>query len=89
MGRADIVVAAVGVPEMIQGEWIKEGAAVIDVGINRLDDGRLVGDVDYESALPEKSRLYHPVPRGSWSDDRGQIAGEYSRRCDSPRREQA
>ncbi|OUU21447.1 MAG: bifunctional methylenetetrahydrofolate dehydrogenase/methenyltetrahydrofolate cyclohydrolase [Planctomycetia bacterium TMED53] len=63
VGRADIVVAAVGVPEMIQGEWIKEGAAVIDVGINRLDDGRLVGDVDYESAA-ERAACITPVPGG-------------------------
>lgn len=63
VGRADIVVAAVGVPEMIQGEWIKEGAAVIDVGINRLDDGRLVGDVDYESAF-ERAACITPVPGG-------------------------
>ena len=45
MSRADIVVAAVGRPEMVQGDWIKEGAVVVDVGINRLEDGRLVGDV--------------------------------------------
>ena len=63
VGRADIVVAAVGVPQMIQGEWIKEGAAVIDVGINRLDDGSLVGDVDYESAA-ERAACITPVPGG-------------------------
>lgn len=63
VGRADIVVAAVGVPEMIQGEWIKEGAAVIDVGINRLEDGRLVGDVDYESAA-QRAACITPVPGG-------------------------
>ena len=63
VGRADIVVAAVGVPEMIQGEWIKEAAAVIDVGINRLDDGRLVGDVDYESAS-KRAACITPVPGG-------------------------
>ena len=61
--RADIVVAAVGRPEMVQGSWLKEGAVVIDVGINRLDDGRLVGDVDYESALP-KASVITPVPGG-------------------------
>ncbi len=63
VGRADIVVAAVGVPEMIQGEWIKEGAAVIDVGINRLEDGRLVGDVNYEAAS-QRAACITPVPGG-------------------------
>ena len=63
VGRADIVVAAVGVPEMIKGEWIKEGAAVIDVGINRLDDGRLVGDVEFESAKQRAGGIT-PVPGG-------------------------
>lgn len=46
--QADIVVVAVGIAKMIQGDWIKPGAIVIDVGINRLDNGRLVGDVDFE-----------------------------------------
>jgi ornithine cyclodeaminase/alanine dehydrogenase-like protein (mu-crystallin family) len=45
--QADIVVTAVGIAQMIQGEWIKQGAIVIDVGINRLDNGSLVGDVDF------------------------------------------
>ena len=63
VGRADIVVAAVGVPEMIKGEWIKEGAAVIDVGINRLDDGRRVGDVEFESAKQRAGGIT-PVPGG-------------------------
>ncbi len=49
--RADIVVAAVGKAKFIQGEWLKEGATVIDVGINRLDDGSLSGDVDFDSAV--------------------------------------
>ena len=62
VGRADIVVAAVGRPEMIKGEWLKEGAAVIDVGINRVD-GKLVGDVDYEGAL-ERAACVTPVPGG-------------------------
>lgn len=61
--RADIVVAAVGKPEFIPGEWIKPGAMVIDVGINRLDDGRLVGDVDYETAA-ERASWITPVPGG-------------------------
>ena len=63
VGRADIVVAAVGRPEMVQGEWIKEGAVVVDVGINRLDDGRLVGDVDFVSAA-ERASYITPVPGG-------------------------
>ncbi|SIN79924.1 bifunctional methylenetetrahydrofolate dehydrogenase/methenyltetrahydrofolate cyclohydrolase FolD [Vannielia litorea] len=65
--RADIVVAAVGRPEMIPGDWIKEGATVIDVGINRVpgDAGktRLVGDVDYASAS-ERAGAITPVPGG-------------------------
>jgi methylenetetrahydrofolate dehydrogenase (NADP+) / methenyltetrahydrofolate cyclohydrolase len=65
--RADIVVAAVGRPRMVKGEWLKPGAAVIDVGINRVDAGdgktRLVGDVDFESALGV-ARAITPVPKG-------------------------
>lgn len=61
--RADIVIAAVGKPEFISGEWVKEGAIVIDVGINRLDDGKLVGDVEFERAA-EKASWITPVPGG-------------------------
>ena len=60
--RADILVAAVGSPRMVRGEWVKPGAAVIDVGINRTDDG-LVGDVDYEPAA-ERASAITPVPGG-------------------------
>ena len=60
--RADILVAAVGSPRMIHGDWVKPGAAVIDVGINRTDDG-LVGDVDYEAAA-ERAGAITPVPGG-------------------------
>lgn len=60
--RADIVVAAVGRPEMIKGDWLKPGATVIDVGINRVD-GRLVGDVDFASAS-EIAGAITPVPGG-------------------------
>jgi methylenetetrahydrofolate dehydrogenase (NADP+)/methenyltetrahydrofolate cyclohydrolase len=60
--RADLLVAAVGRPRMVSGTWIKPGAAVIDVGINRTDDG-LVGDVDFASAS-EVAGLITPVPRG-------------------------
>ncbi|EDN69974.1 Tetrahydrofolate dehydrogenase/cyclohydrolase [Beggiatoa sp. PS] len=61
--NADIVVAAVGKPHLIQGDWIKPGAIVIDVGINRLDDGRLVGDVDFDTASQRASWIT-PVPGG-------------------------
>jgi methylenetetrahydrofolate dehydrogenase (NADP+)/methenyltetrahydrofolate cyclohydrolase len=59
---ADVVVAAVGVPGLIQGDWIKKGAVVIDVGINRVE-GRLVGDVDYSGASQRASAIT-PVPGG-------------------------
>ncbi|MBL8710588.1 MAG: bifunctional methylenetetrahydrofolate dehydrogenase/methenyltetrahydrofolate cyclohydrolase FolD [Rhodospirillaceae bacterium] len=64
--RADIVVAAVGRPEMVKGDWLKEGAVVIDVGINRIErdgKGKLVGDVDFQSCLPKVSAIT-PVPGG-------------------------
>ena len=67
--RADIVVAAVGRPEMVKGEWLKNAATIIDVGINRLppepgsDKGRLVGDVDYAAAQNVASAIT-PVPGG-------------------------
>ena len=60
---ADILVAAVGRPGMITGDMIKPGAAVIDVGINRLDNGKLMGDVDFESAEPVAGTIT-PVPGG-------------------------
>lgn len=61
--RADIVVAAVGRPNCIKGEWIKPGAVVIDVGINRLDTGKLCGDVEFDSAK-ERASYITPVPGG-------------------------
>ncbi len=61
--QADIVVAAVGRPGLVKGEWIKPGATVIDVGINRLADGRLVGDVEFEAAS-ERAAYITPVPGG-------------------------
>jgi len=65
--RADIVVAAAGRPEMVKGDWLKPGATVIDVGINRIDAGegktRLVGDVDFASAV-EVAGAITPVPGG-------------------------
>ncbi|MEN9460759.1 MAG: bifunctional methylenetetrahydrofolate dehydrogenase/methenyltetrahydrofolate cyclohydrolase FolD [Pseudomonadota bacterium] len=60
---ADLVVAAVGIPEFVKGSWIKSGAIVIDVGINRLDNGRLVGDVEFEAAAALASWIT-PVPGG-------------------------
>ncbi|HEY0630852.1 MAG TPA: bifunctional methylenetetrahydrofolate dehydrogenase/methenyltetrahydrofolate cyclohydrolase FolD [Thermoleophilaceae bacterium] len=60
--RADIIVAAVGVPELVRGDWVKEGVTVIDVGVNRTDDG-LKGDVHFESVEP-KARAITPVPGG-------------------------
>jgi len=62
-GRADILVAAVGKPEMIKADMVKEGVVVIDVGVNRLEDGRLVGDVDFEG-VKEKASAITPVPGG-------------------------
>ncbi|MBP6344768.1 bifunctional methylenetetrahydrofolate dehydrogenase/methenyltetrahydrofolate cyclohydrolase FolD [Neisseriaceae bacterium CLB008] len=61
--QADIVVAGVGVPEMVKGEWIKPGAVVIDVGINRLENGKLCGDVEFTVAK-ERAAWITPVPGG-------------------------
>jgi methylenetetrahydrofolate dehydrogenase (NADP+)/methenyltetrahydrofolate cyclohydrolase len=63
VGEADILVAALGRPQAIRGEWIKQGATVIDVGTNRLPDGRLVGDVDFDGALA-RAAVVTPVPGG-------------------------
>ena len=60
---ADIVVSAVGNPEFIKGEWLKEGSTIIDVGITRLDSGRLVGDIEFESA-EKRAKWITPVPGG-------------------------
>jgi methylenetetrahydrofolate dehydrogenase (NADP+)/methenyltetrahydrofolate cyclohydrolase len=61
--RADILVVAVGKPGMVRGQWIKPGSVVIDVGINRLADGRLVGDVEFEAARLHAGWIT-PVPGG-------------------------
>jgi len=67
--QADILVAAVGKPEMVKGDWVKPGAVVIDVGINRVDDPtqkrgyRLVGDVDFDE-VKEVAGVITPVPGG-------------------------
>lgn len=63
VGAADVVIAAVGQPEMIKGDWIKEGAVVIDVGVNRVGDKKLVGDVEFEAASKRASAIT-PVPGG-------------------------
>ena len=63
VGRAEVVVAAVGKAEMIRGEWIRDGAVVIDVGQNKREDGKLVGDVGFEAARA-RARAITPVPGG-------------------------
>lgn len=63
VGQADIVVVAVGKPGIVDGSWIKQGAVVIDVGINRTDDGKLVGDISFDTAK-EKAAWITPVPGG-------------------------
>src|SRR5205807_352569 len=60
--RADVLIAAVGVPRLVRGDWVKPGAVVIDVGINRLPEG-LVGDVDFEP-VSEVAAAITPVPGG-------------------------
>jgi methylenetetrahydrofolate dehydrogenase (NADP+)/methenyltetrahydrofolate cyclohydrolase len=61
--QADVLCVAVGKAGLIPGDWIKPGAVVVDIGITRLDDGRLVGDVDFDTAK-ERARLITPVPGG-------------------------
>ncbi|PRY70919.1 bifunctional methylenetetrahydrofolate dehydrogenase/methenyltetrahydrofolate cyclohydrolase FolD [Halomonas ventosae] len=61
--RADLLVVAVGKPGLVKGEWIKPGAIVIDVGINRQEDGRLIGDIDFAPAA-ERASWITPVPGG-------------------------
>lgn len=63
VARAGIVIAAVGRPKFVPGAWLREGAAVIDVGINRQEDGKLCGDVDFDSAR-ERAGAITPVPGG-------------------------
>jgi len=63
VGRSDIVVAAIGKPVFVKGSWIREGAVVIDVGINRLEDGSLAGDVEFQEAS-ERAAFITPVPGG-------------------------
>ncbi len=61
--KADLVIAAAGKPSLIKGEWIKEGAVVVDIGINRLPSGKLAGDVDFDAAC-KKASWITPVPGG-------------------------
>lgn len=61
--QADILVAAVGIPKLVKKEWVKEGAVVIDVGVNRLPDGKLCGDVDFDDVL-DTAGWITPVPGG-------------------------
>ena len=61
--RADIVVAAIGKPEMVRGDWIRDGAVVLDVGINRTPAGKLVGDVEFAAAA-QRAKAITPVPGG-------------------------
>jgi methylenetetrahydrofolate dehydrogenase (NADP+)/methenyltetrahydrofolate cyclohydrolase len=63
VGRADVLVAAVGRPEMVKGAWIKPGAVVIDVGMNRMPNGKLLGDVEFAAAA-ERASAITPVPGG-------------------------
>jgi methylenetetrahydrofolate dehydrogenase (NADP+)/methenyltetrahydrofolate cyclohydrolase len=63
VGMADILIAAIGRPEAIPGDWIKEGAVVIDVGVNRIAENKLVGDVEFEAAAQRASYIT-PVPGG-------------------------
>lgn len=63
VAQADIVVAGVGIPNFVKGAWIKPGAVVIDVGINRMDDGSLCGDVEFAAAA-ERAAMITPVPGG-------------------------
>lgn len=63
VSAADVVIAAVGVPEMVKGDWIKKGAVVIDVGVNRVGEKKLVGDVEFDAACKNASAIT-PVPGG-------------------------
>ncbi|GAA3951788.1 bifunctional methylenetetrahydrofolate dehydrogenase/methenyltetrahydrofolate cyclohydrolase FolD [Allohahella marinimesophila] len=63
VAMADILIVAVGIPGLVKGEWIKPGAVVIDVGINRLDCGKLCGDVEFDAAI-QRAALITPVPGG-------------------------
>jgi methylenetetrahydrofolate dehydrogenase (NADP+)/methenyltetrahydrofolate cyclohydrolase len=76
-----VVVAAIGKPEMIRGAWIKEGAAVIDVGINRAADGTLIGDVEYAAAAARAGAIT-PVPGGVGPMTRAQLLENTVKACE-------
>ena len=61
--KADILVAAIGQPKMVKSDWVKDGAIVIDVGINRMENGKLCGDVDFDDVC-DKVKAISPVPKG-------------------------
>ena len=61
--KADILVAAIGQPKMVKSDWVKDGAVVIDVGINRMENGKLCGDVDFDDVC-DKVKAISPVPKG-------------------------
>ena len=61
--QGDILIAAVGIPKFVKADWVKEGATVIDVGINRTEEGKLIGDVDFEE-VEKKAGYITPVPGG-------------------------
>jgi methylenetetrahydrofolate dehydrogenase (NADP+)/methenyltetrahydrofolate cyclohydrolase len=63
VGRAEVLVAAVGKPGFIKGEWVRAGAIVVDVGINRLQNGKICGDVEFETAR-QRAAWITPVPGG-------------------------
>jgi len=63
VARADILVVAVGKPGIVKGDWVKPGATIIDVGINRLEDGSLIGDIEFDAAR-ERAAWITPVPGG-------------------------
>ena len=88
--RADILVAAIGKAELVKGAWIKPGAVVIDVGMNRLEDGKLVGDVEYAAAAKRASAIT-PGPGRRRPDDARHAAREHRRRsrCARPRADRA
>ena len=78
VGEADILVAAIGKPQFVPGAWIRPGAIVIDVGINRLPDGKLVGDVQYDEAAQAR-RLDHAGARRRRPDDHRRAHEEHAR----------
>ncbi len=63
VGRAEILVVGTGIPDMVKGDWVREGAIVIDVGINRLPSGKLCGDVEFDAAR-QRAAFITPVPGG-------------------------